>query len=517
VPRRATRWAGGGSRGWPAIAGLAALAVIIRVPFLTAPLAPDEAGFLMVGSQWSPGRSLYGDYWVDRPPGLIATYDVVAALGGPLPLRLLGAGVAACSVLAAGWLGARSAPDERWAGTACAAVVLALVSSPLLDMTEVDGEILALPFLLVGVAVLAPLLVSGEHLESGAPGPPPPAIPALVHGLVAGAAGAIALTLKQNLLDVLGLGLLVVAVLAVRHQTRRCLALLTGLLIGAGLALGAVLWLAMSRGTELAGVWDAVVTFRLQAGSVIAEEAPTSTADRAQGVALAFLVTGAPLLLLLPRLRWYPRRPVLLMSREKVSAPDRCLQDPAPSWMCAALLLWEMLSVSLGGSYWLHYLVCLVPGLALVVATAFGEGAWTRGRWLLLAPVVASTIVVLALEGAHPPPRPVEDAAVIAYLRSHAAEGATAVVAFGDPTLLYGAGLSSPYPYLWSLPVRVRDPDLTLFTRLLQPLSRPDWIVVAGTSTSSWGIDGSRADRQLARNYKQVFRAADYRVWRSRP
>ena len=46
-----------------------------RLLFLARPATPDEGGFLMVASQWHVGgTSLYGDYWVDRPPLLIGIF-----------------------------------------------------------------------------------------------------------------------------------------------------------------------------------------------------------------------------------------------------------------------------------------------------------------------------------------------------------------------------------------------------------------------------------------------------------
>src|SRR6478735_10930432 len=77
------------------------VALALRVPFLHAPAAPDEAGFLQVAGQWSPGGgSLYGRYWVDRPPLLIGIYQLAAAAGGVVPLRLLGCAAVAVTVLA---------------------------------------------------------------------------------------------------------------------------------------------------------------------------------------------------------------------------------------------------------------------------------------------------------------------------------------------------------------------------------------------------------------------------------
>ena len=54
---------------WSVVAALVLATVLVRVPLVRLPLSSDEAGFLVVGGQWGPGRSLYGDYWVDRPPG----------------------------------------------------------------------------------------------------------------------------------------------------------------------------------------------------------------------------------------------------------------------------------------------------------------------------------------------------------------------------------------------------------------------------------------------------------------
>src|SRR3982750_230264 len=54
------------------------------LPFVGRPLSPDEAGFLIVGGQWGEGSSLYGDFWVDRPPVLVAIFEAAAAAAPPL-------------------------------------------------------------------------------------------------------------------------------------------------------------------------------------------------------------------------------------------------------------------------------------------------------------------------------------------------------------------------------------------------------------------------------------------------
>src|SRR3954469_3091554 len=60
------------------------VAVGLRLPLLSRPPSPDEAGFLLVGGQWhSGGTSLYGDYWVDRAPPLITLFPLRAGSRRP--------------------------------------------------------------------------------------------------------------------------------------------------------------------------------------------------------------------------------------------------------------------------------------------------------------------------------------------------------------------------------------------------------------------------------------------------
>src|SRR4029077_9507232 len=68
-----------------AVLAAGAATVVLRLPFVAAPLSPDEGGFLVLARQWhvaGPGGSLYGSYWVDRPPLLVATFQLADALGG---------------------------------------------------------------------------------------------------------------------------------------------------------------------------------------------------------------------------------------------------------------------------------------------------------------------------------------------------------------------------------------------------------------------------------------------------
>ena len=90
----------------PVVPIATAAVVALRMFLVARPPSPDEAGVLMVASQWHVGgTSLYGNYWVDRPPLLIALFRLADLAGGLTALRILGAHAAAATV----WLLASTA------------------------------------------------------------------------------------------------------------------------------------------------------------------------------------------------------------------------------------------------------------------------------------------------------------------------------------------------------------------------------------------------------------------------
>jgi hypothetical protein len=175
------------------------------------------------------------------------------------------------------------------------------------------------------------------------------------------------------------------------------------------------------------------------------------------------------------------------------------------------LLAWELTAVALGGSYWLHYLIGTVPGLVV----AAGVVCRHRPRRavvvaLALAWAVGGTVVQDVRTGVGGDSA--SDLAVERYLAAHARPGDTGVVAFGDPVLLQASGLASPYPQLWSLPVRVRDPHLTGLTTVLRSARRPTWLVVDGSSLATWGVDAARAQEVADRHYRERAVIDDWHV-----
>ena len=481
--RRRGAWT---ARGW--VAGLCLVAALSRLPFLTSPLSPDEGGFLVVGGQWGPGSSLYGGYWVDRPPLLIAVFAAADALGGQLALRLFGILAVVLAVAAAAVVGWHGSGRRRTGAVVAALTCATFLASPLFGARIVDGELLASPLVLGG---LAALLAS----YGGATG-----TRVLPMRVLAGALAAAAILVKQDMADVL----VVAAVLCLHTLRRRGLRRAAGDLLpvvgGAVVSASAVTVLAASRGTSLTGLWEAVVTFRFAAAGVVSFSRP-----RLSDLLHAYVETGALAVTVLGAL-------VCLGSRRQ-----RRLHAPSSvPWCAAALALtgWEILAALAGGSYWSHYLVGLVPGITFLVAVALrAPGRLAR---LALAAALAYAAGAAAVSWSlHPAPSttPTDDQVAASYVRQHARPGDGVVVAFGHADIVRDTGLGSPYPYLWTLPAFVKDPRLLDLDRLLRSPAAPRWFV-AGGDLSQWGPPGSRLQHLVDLHYTVVLRTLRWVVLR---
>ena len=86
-----------------------------------------------------------------------------------------------------------------------------------------------------------------------------------------------------------------------------------------------------------------------------------------------------------------------------------------------------------------------------------------------------------------------------------AAPGDTIVTVYGHSDVNQAAGLASPYPYLWALPTKARDPQLQTLTEVLSGPTAPTWFVT-WSHLGSWGVDSSTASRVLATRYHRVAR-----------
>ncbi|SKB10253.1 ArnT family glycosyltransferase [Aeromicrobium choanae] len=442
-------------------------AVLVRLPFVAVLPSPDEAGLLLVGGQWGPGDSLYGDFWVDRPPLLVAWAELAARAGGVVALRVVGLVAVALTIVACAAAAGRVSGERpaRWAAVTAALLTV----SPWLGAERVNGELLAAPWIAGGL--YAAIRAVQERRGRWA--------------LATGAAIAGAVLTKQNHADaaVFAVVLLVLSVAAGSLRTGEALGLAAGALGGAVLVTVVVVGAAWLRGTDPVGLFDALFAFRVRAADVMAA-APPGAQDGRQAELLGRAALGGQLILVLGVL--------LAPLAERFRSPVALAAAAATAFGC--------LSVLASGSWWNHYLV------ELAAPVAVGTGL-IAARTRIVVPAVLAYSTVAAVIGTFVVLPAVDsvDGPVAAgrMIGASSRAGDTVVNAWGRPDLVLASGLDSPYEHLWSLPVRTDDSGLEEFTRLVSGGDAPTWLVMNG-SLGTWGIDSDAAQRVVDRRYRRL-------------
>ena len=404
----------------------------------------------------------------------------------PSALRLIGIATVLASVFLAAGLSRLAAGR---ATVVPAIVTGAFLATPLFGTGMVNGELLAVPLVLAGVLALVRARTSTGRSS-------------YAWAAFAGVAAAAAPLVKQNVVDVLVVASVLVLQGLRSSLRRRTLWVALTFTAGAALTTAACLAFAEVRGTEPTSLWNALVTFRAEATAVIQSSSSHGTSSRFHELLIAAGLSGAPVLIAVMLLR---------LRRRAVTGGVPDLRNSG-----VMLLLWELFAVGAGGSYWLHYLIGLVPGLVLVSVAAAQRPPQLR-RWTagVLTVACLSTGVATVTAAANVPMYS-SDAAVAAYLRTHGNRRDTVVVGFGHPDIVWDSGLRSPYHLLWSLEVRVRDPQLHQLTHVMSGPHAPTWIVVNGSSLATWGVDASSAQAVLDRDYRAATTIGDYTIWKLR-
>ncbi len=464
--------------------------LLLYVPALLVPLLPDEAGYWVVARDWDPQPdNMFGFYWADRTPVLIWMFQAADALGGPFMPRAFTAALAGLMVVAA-FRSARivAGPDAaRWS----TAATVILLSSPAWYAWTAKSESLGVPLVMVSCW----LALEALHHRPGW------ARLALATG--AGTAGMLAMGMKQNLAGGLVFGMVLLVTSLLRRDLRpRLVAMLASAeLAGAMLpVLGLLVW-AEVNGVRTASMWEMIYGFRSDAFDVITRGHASAPLSRIRDLLLLFLGTGMGVLIVL-----------FLVSMRHVFTVR-----PAVTTAVVAMLVVDIAGIVLGGSYWSPYLVALVPATILGVALVLVSGSLVR---LLKATVVfaaVSSAVVLAYFGyTHLTGRSESPHATYTGRAVGAAADPddTILVLYGVPEIVRASGLDSPYPYLWSLPIRTLDPDLSLLRTTVEGGDAPVWIVQRG-ALNAWGLDGRHRLRDLLHSkYVVSARVCGSRVWR---
>jgi Dolichyl-phosphate-mannose-protein mannosyltransferase len=465
------------------VAWLCAAVVAVRVLYAFQPLRFDESGYLIVARHWDlSGPFLYGDYWVDRPPGLMLVFKLATTVEwSPQAIRLLAIPFAVLFVLASVWsaylLAGRSACRRS------ALVAAALVSTPAMGADQVDGELIAVPLVVLAIALT--LRAARAVQLDGAFG----------WACAAGVVAASAVLVKQNFVEAYAFAavLLGASVFQRRASGRSAGVIVTGGLIGSAIPVTLTLLWAHAAGFDAARLWSDLVGFRLLALDTLAD-APEPWAER--GLTLLGLGVASGALVI-----------VMVMAHAAWTAR---LRGSPEAWATGAVTVLGLVGVIGGGNYWLHYLLQLAP--AVVLGTALVGGVlmkWLAG-FAAVSAVVGCAVLTLGYQVL---PWTWWPHQVGAWLDASSSQGDTIVVLYGSASVVESSGLESPYPYLWSLPVRVLDPDLTRLRATLTGAGAPTWLVEA-TGANSWDIDASHRLRSLIDDrYRLVGEVCDREVW----
>ncbi len=467
-------------RAWWGLGGCLLLALVLRAPYLSTGLGRDEGGVAFIARNWPGGHgALYGSYWLDRPPLLVAVYKV-AVLGGDTGVRVLGA-LAALALVTAITLLARAVAGQV-AGLIAGLLAALLTGSLAIGAVYTPGELIA-----AVPSTLSILCLVLAHRRRAA---------RLV--FAAGLLAAAAVLIKQSFLDA---GLAGVAFVAASGVVDRDLRVRWPLAYGAGVAIPVAALLGWQVAAQLpdGGFVYALVGFRI--------DALRTLADSAIPLHLRLHKLEAPAIH--SGLAFVAGLAVIGLARLR---GDRVLLATFATWLAGATF-----GVLAGGSYWSHYLIELVP--VSCVAAAVGIAGRRTGIRIALTGACVGVALIAAVRGvvhhAHHPPYQRELAAA-RYVREHARPGDTQYVMYARANVDYYAGLPSPYPYAWSLMVRTVPGARARLQRLLASSRRPTW-VVQWQDDDRWQLDpGDRTDRLLARGYRLAATVRGHRIYRRR-
>ena len=470
------------------------VAVVVRLFFLAAPVTPDEGGFLIVAKAWSqPGHGLYGPYWVDRPPGLIAVFRVATTLGARLgiddliALRIVGVVLTALAVVGVGMAVHRMTDRQETRPARSAALVAGiLLSVPLFGALPVNGELVAAPLLAWGFAFSVEMVRSGRAWTA----------------LAAGACLGASILVKQNMIDVAVFAaiLLLLGMRWLLLPWRLALRLAALVAVGALVLTSGVLGVADALDTEPLGVFNAMYPFRVASAAIVSALPWSTRLARIDRIGTSAVLALAPIFLgVLIVFVWRSRR----LRRQPL------LRVGAVATLVAAL--YAALSIALGGSFWIHYLVelSLSVSVAAGIVTAVSR---PTGRWLgavLGVVAVITTIGSLGFATLSP------GATIGAQLRRAGGPHDSVVSLLGDPAVVQASGMTSPYRYLWSLPSRTLDPDMSMLRDTLTHGRVPTWVVVRGDTTQA-ELDAHGVGAILKRDYRVAGHTCGRIIWQQR-
>jgi hypothetical protein len=319
----------------------------------------------------------------------------------------------------------------------------------------------------------------------------------------AGAVGAIALGMKQNLFgpEVFCAVALLLGLRGTRFaagDSRRVIGAAAG---GFAAVVAAVGGWAVASGVRLSTVWEMLYGFRGDAFEVITEHDMSAPLERADELVHLFLVTGM----------------VVVVGWFAVSFPAAYRKHPELAPAVALMLVVDTVSLALSGSYWASNILPLIPGMSIALALVMSTGAWRRAASQLVATGLAVSCAWLL--GSYVETHTVGDSGgpTAHYTGAAIADVAepddTIVLLYGRADIVLASGLSDPYEQLWSLPTRTLDSGLTQLKSLVSSTDPPTWIV-EWSDAGSFGLDADGSLQALIeRRYTERRAPCEGTVW----
>ncbi|CAN5725135.1 hypothetical protein BH20CHL3_BH20CHL3_05310 [soil metagenome] len=512
---------------WLAMAMLLSLA--LRIPFFKIPMLADEGGYAYATRGWVDGAGqLYHDLWISRPQGIFFVYAGIFDLFGSDTTAIrFAAWIAIALTTIAVWGFARMCVSPS-AGNLAAAIFAVASSLPNLEGYSANAEMfMGLP------AALAALWLLHLGRTSWSPWQ------LVGTGLLIG----IAISLKPSaaVMIAVAIGFIYLIGDTSNHTGRlkRTTWLLTGVaIVGIGSAI---------HGWMLG--WDeffeATVSYRLSAQSAVTVgvQRNLEAIGRLAWRASALIALTAILLVVRYRAeleaagRWLGaasrsagRSPLRWRSRWPIDGAVSHLARPVDDGKLL-LRLWMLGSLagaSVGGDWWSHYLIQIVPPLSIwmgwtivkvwpTLTAPFRPALAIATVVLLMAPfwvLVHGSPTDMARTMFSHPGYPAQEQ-VAAYLREETTPDTEIYVAFDQASIYYLADRPPAYRYLYDQELRGIPSSYSDLISIISGPNRPEYIV----STRQPGpfADDSRAFWQVVgQYYERVVTIDDVPIYRDK-
>lgn len=452
-------------RAGPLLA-LAAVATLLRLPFIGT-IGPDEGGYAYVAWRWAQGHQLYRSVWIDRPQGLILAYRLLISIAQAVWTVRLGAIVAGVAVTLL--LVAAGGVVDRRTGLLAGALFATAGVAPHLEGFTFNGELAAC----VPATAAVALGLRAYRRRS------------LRLVLAAALLGSTGMLMKQSGFD----GLTVVLAIAwatgetVAGRIRR-LALAAGAATVPLAASALAGWL-----TGWSSYWGAIVSSHFAVGL---------------GPRVLYLFASLP----------SAERDLLPLALLAALGVVRARLERGPARFAALWLVAAAVGVNVGGLYWPHYYVQLLPPLCLLAGIGLARLRSEHLAWAAVAVAAVPTASFFAGELRVPDYRQdvmvkyalgfENDQRIARWVDAHSSPGSSVYALVSRADFYFLAHRPAASRYLWGHELRAIPGALQSVERMLAGARRPRLVVLFQRQP----LDAHpRLRRLIARYYRLVWRA----------